>query len=438
MMKIQYFLHICINRAKANKMIVEFSVKNFRSIKELQTISFVATSLDSNQEKYPEVDKNNIADEGGMRLLKTVGIYGPNAGGKSNVVKAIGYFLRAVSLPSSPDSQLGPLSDPFLFQDGAENSETYFQIVMILDGKKYRYGFTVAKQIDSGGFIDSTVVTSEWLFGPKEVNQVKFFTRKGLEVQIDNLPNGKSLPKLQYEHSLFLTHAAAFEKGICASIWDYFRNFTISNVGVNDTISMYALWRLENPVGKASLLSFLANFDLHYDDIEIQKGDGQSLLQAYKQNGLFLIKKNLGANGKSIRLNLNNQESVGTAKLFDLSGLILGAAEARLGGLIILDELDSNFHPSLVRRLVELCNSTAFNKANFQLLFTSHDTTIMNPGIMRRDQFYFAEKDVDFSTRVYSLADLKGVRNDADFARHYLAGFYGSIPYLPSLSNSII
>ncbi len=419
-------------------MIVEFSVKNFRSIKELQTISFVATSLDSNQEKYPEVDKNNIADEGGMRLLKTVGIYGPNAGGKSNVVKAIGYFLRAVSLPSSPDSQLGPLSDPFLFQDGSENSETFFQIVLILDGKKYRYGFTVAKQKDEKGFVDTTVVTSEWLFGPKEVNQVKYFTRKGIEVQIDNLSNGKNLPKLQYEHSLFLTHAAAFEKGICAKIWEYFQRFTISNVGTQIALPMFSLTSLGSPEGKSSLLTFLANFDLHYDDIELRIGDGQTVLQAYQQNGLFLIKRNLGTNGKSVRLNLNHQESQGTAKLFDLAGLILRAANARIGGLIILDELDSNFHPSLVRRLVELCNNKEFNQANFQLLFTSHDTTIMNPAIMRRDQFYFAEKDSDMGTRVYSLSDLKGVRNDADFARHYLAGFYGSLPYLPSLSNSMI
>lgn len=419
-------------------MIVEFSVKNFRSIKELQTISFVATSLDSNQEKYPEVDVNNIAEEGGMRLLKTIGIYGPNAGGKSNIVKAIGYFLRAVSLPSSPDSQLGALADPFLFQDGAENSETFFQIVMVLDGKKYRYGFTVARQIDSGGFVDTTVVTSEWLFGPKEVNQVKFFTRKGLDVQIDNLPNGKNLPKLQYEHTLFLTHAAAFEKGICAKIWEYFQRFTISNVGNNESMRNSSLKMLETLEGKSSLLTFLATFDLHYDDIELQRDEGQSLLQAYRQNGLFLIKRNLGANGKSVKLNLNNQESQGTAKLFDLAGLILRAASARIGGLIILDELDSNFHPSLVRRLVELCNSKEFNRANFQLLFTSHDTTIMNPAIMRRDQFYFAEKDSDMGTRVYSLSDLKGVRNDADFARHYLAGFYGSLPYLPSLSNTLV
>ncbi len=98
--------------------------------------------------------------------------------------------------------------------------------------------------------------------------------------------------------------------------------------------------------------------------------------------------------------------------------------------LNILEELDSYFHPSLVIQLIKLFNNPEFNKANCQLLFTSHDTNLLSPALMRRDQFYFTEKEEDDSTRLYSLADLRGIRSDADFARQYLAGYYGAVPQL--------
>ena len=97
---------------------------------------------------------------------------------------------------------------------------------------------------------------------------------------------------------------------------------------------------------------------------------------------------------------------------------------------VLLDEIDSHFHPALLINLVNLFNNPRINKSNSQLLFSSHDTNLMAPSIMRRDQFYFTEKNIDFSTKLYSLADLKGIRNDADFAKQYLAGFYGALPHL--------
>ena len=101
-----------------------------------------------------------------------------------------------------------------------------------------------------------------------------------------------------------------------------------------------------------------------------------------------------------------------------------------------MDEIDSNFHPSLLIKLISLFNNPEVNKSNAQLLFTSHDTNLMNPSLMRRDQFYFAEKEQNEGTRLYSLAELKGIRNDADFAKQYLAGFYGGVPMLSEFLNN--
>lgn len=100
---------------------------------------------------------------------------------------------------------------------------------------------------------------------------------------------------------------------------------------------------------------------------------------------------------------------------------------------MISDEIDNNFHPSLLQQLVQAFNNPAINKAGAQLLFTSHDTNLMNPQLLRRDQLYFTEKAINEESVLFSLADLKGIRNNADFARQYLAGFYGALPILKNL-----
>ena len=98
--------------------------------------------------------------------------------------------------------------------------------------------------------------------------------------------------------------------------------------------------------------------------------------------------------------------------------------------MLISDEIDNNFHPSLLRQFVRFFNDPSINSAGAQLLFTSHDTNLLDPEILRRDQIYFAEKSVKDETILYALSDLKGIRNNADFARQYLAGFYGALPML--------
>ena len=147
-----------------------------------------------------------------------------------------------------------------------------------------------------------------------------------------------------------------------------------------------------------------------------------------------MLKRKLSlSNSKSLFINLEYSESAGNKKIFDLTGVLLAAFEGIDSQyLIVIDEIDSNFHPSLLIKLIEMFNDPKINKNNSQLLFTSHDTNLMSPSIMRRDQFYFAEKQGDESTKFYSLADLRGIRNDADFAKQYLAGYYGALPVLNS------
>ncbi len=418
-------------------MIVEFSVKNFRSISDLQTISFAATNLKSSNENE-SVDLNNIVSDNGMKLLKTIGVYGANASGKSNIIKALEFFCEAISDLPSPESRLSKLAQPFLYQNNSEDTESFFQIVLIIEEKKYRYGFTVKKNPEAinNSTISREIITSEWLFGPKNTNQGKYFLRKNLEVDKTSLPANENIAPLEYEHTLFLTHAASYNKDICAKVRQAISAYITSKFSARaDYYRFHSIRQIGNSELKPRFLEFLRSFGLNYSDIYFKKDEDASSGNKFSLEKLFLTKSACYDESVKVTLNMQENESDGTKKLFDIAGLLLHAFNIKVSGLIILDEIDSNFHPSLLINLINLFNDPEVNKSNVQLLFTSHDTNLMNPSLMRRDQFYFAEKEQNEGTRFYSLADLKGIRNDADFAKQYLAGFYGAVPMLSEFLN---
>ena len=419
-------------------MIVEFSVKNFRSISDLQTISFVSTNLKSSKVNE-HVDLNNIVSDHGMTLLRTIGIYGANASGKSNLIKAFELFCEAISDLPSPESRLSKLAQPFLYQNNFENTESFFQVVSIIEGKKYRYGFTVKKNLEANNKpnVSTEIIASEWLFGPKNTNQGKYFSRTNLDVDKASLPGNENIAPLEYEHTLFLTHAASYNKDICAKIRQSISGYITSKFSVRgDFYRFHSIRQIENAELKPRFLEFLKSFGLNYNDIYFKKDEDAVTNNKYPFEKLFLTKTACHDEKLNITLNMQENESDGTKKLFDIAGLLLHALNIEVSGLIILDEIDSNFHPSLLIKLISLFNNPEVNKSNAQLLFTSHDTNLMNPSLMRRDQFYFAEKEQNEGTRLYSLAELKGIRNDADFAKQYLAGFYGGVPMLSEFLNN--
>lgn len=414
-------------------MIIEFSVKNYRSIRDLQTISFKATGLKS--PAGSEIDSNNIVKSDGVSLLKTVGLYGPNASGKSNMLMALSYFTRAVSTLATDSRLIRPLYDPFLFE--TSNEGCFFQVVLLLNGKKYRYGYVVNKLDNASGNADSNGVKieSEWLYGNIDKNMTRLFLRVGQEVKENKLPTSEGVvipTKLPYPHTLFLVHAAAFDaKGIPEQIVSYLKRRIIGNIVYKEMFRGVSI----NAIKESTplFLSFLKRFNMKYDDIELIDDESYADVQylGFPSNKVLLKRTTHNGNNKTLSMNLEYRESAGNKKIFDLAGLLLVAFNSEDAPfLIVIDEIDSNFHPSLLIKLIGMFNNPKINKANSQLLFTSHDTNLMSPSIMRRDQFYFAEKQEDESTRLYSLADLRGIRNDADFAKQYLAGYYGALPVL--------
>lgn len=414
-------------------MIIEFSVKNYRSIRDLQTISFKATGLKS--PAGSDIDADNIVKSNGVSLLKTVGLYGANASGKSNMLMALSYFTQVVGSLAIDSRGVRPLYDPFLFE--TSNEGCLFQIVLLLNGKKYRYGFVVNKSDDASENVDSNGVKieSEWLYGNVDKNMKRLFLRVGNEVKENNLPTSEGMiipTKLPYPHTLFLVHAAAFDaKGIPEQILKYLKFQITDNIAIKEVFRVMSIKLLKSE--EDLFLSLLKQFNMKYDDIELIDEEsyvGDDYINFPLRN-VLLKRTTKDDDGKPVSMNLEYRESAGNKKIFDLAGILLAAfITKKYPRLIVIDEIDSNFHPSLLIKLIKMFNNPKINKNNSQLLFTSHDTNLMSPSIMRRDQFYFAEKQEDESTRLYSLADLRGIRNDADFAKQYLAGYYGALPVL--------
>jgi AAA15 family ATPase/GTPase len=408
----------------------------------MQTLSFATTGLKS-KEAYAYIDENNVFESHGQKCFKTIGLYGANASGKSNIIKALDYFIAAVFAQPSASSNLGNLCQPFLFQENPEATASFFQMVFVLNDTKYRYGFTVSKnKVTQTDIFKSSGerVVSEWLFSDKGKNMSPLFIREGDLIIKNTLPNKSSIPtNIPHSHNLFLAHAAAFDaKGDSGRIFTFFRGFLLSNLDHSSEQFRFAtMILLRNIAWKPNVLKLLEALNFQYEDIELEEHKSDIEGDAFPLEKVYLIKKNdtLGE-GNLVRLNLKYNESSGTQKIFDLAGMLYFTFNAKWETLVIIDEIDGHFHPALLIKLVNLFNDPTINKSNAQLLFTSHDTNLMSPSIMRRDQFYFTEKTNTDSTRLYSLGDLKGIRNDADFARQYLAGYYGALPKLEAYTPS--
>jgi hypothetical protein len=414
-------------------MIIEFSVKNYRSIKELQTLSLIAAPIKS---KNQELDtKNLIPVSEKLSLLKTVAIYGANGSGKSNLIKALITMFIFID-KSLQDDEVGKrIVEPFAFDKTSFQEPTFFQLIFICDQVKYRYGFEVRENI----------VISEWLFGTPGRKEVYFFTREGSKIQIneDKFEEGKGLIDKTSSSNLFLNVCKAFNGKVSKQILDFFRFRIGISAGVNDTAFREStLTLMKDTVIKQQIISLLNVADFGIQDISnkrINAGDlpDSSPVELRKkvadETWEFLLSKRpvFNESGDVIgerELLMESQESDGTMKFFNYSGAILDALMD--GGALFIDEFDARLHPLLTKKIVELFNSRHLNKNGGQLIFVTHDTNLLDNSILRRDQIYFTEKNRLSQTVLYSLADFKGVRNDASYEKDYINGKYGAIPFL--------
>jgi len=414
-------------------MIIDFSVENFRSIKEMQTLSMSAANIVS---KYKEVDEQNlvkVSDK--LSLLKTKAIYGANASGKSNIIKAMASFIEIVNNSVKNDKILEKQIVYFRLSTETEDKPTYFQLSFQLNNTLYRYGFEANKK----------EITSEWLFGIPGKKEVPFFTREGNDIKVNEsqfkegnkiieLYSGNGENDIARNNALFLTIVKSFTNGIAKEVVDY-----ISKIIVVSGLSDYSLYskgeEFLSDENKTQMGKFMQISDVGINTI--RRHEQKSKNSEGADNYFILTTHN------KFDSNLNQvglvdffmllDESEGTQKMFGISPMILQALNEN--SPLIIDEFDARFHPLLTKKIVELFNSDS-NKGS-QLIFATHDTNLLNAKLLRRDQICFVEKDKYGASHFYTLAEFKGVRNDASFEKDYIEGRYGAIPFLGDF-NSVI
>jgi AAA15 family ATPase/GTPase len=429
-------------------MLIQFSVGNFRSFKERATLSMVAANTNA---RDPLINKNNtIIVNDDLTLLTSTAIYGANASGKSNIVRALAFMCQLV-LSSAKESQAGePLgAEPFRLSTETENEPSFFEVVFLIDSIQYRYGFEV----------NYKQVISEWLFSVPSIKEATLFVREADAIKPSPkfFKEGKGLEGKTRSNALFLSVVAQFNGEISTSILKWFRRIGIVS-GLDDTsYRAYTIKQVIDGKYKDEIIQLVKSLDIDINDIEGMKVDKSQVqlppgmpedirlifLKSIQDKELLTVQTKhpkLNAKGEpvgSVVFDMDANESHGTQKAFYLAGPILDVLSR--GKVLIIDEMEARLHPLVTRELIQLFNSIETNPKRAQLIFTTHDTNLLSNKLFRRDQIWFVEKDSFCASHLYSLAEIKiddgRVRNDASYEDDYLKGRYGAIPFLGGIKK---
>ena len=416
-------------------MLIDFSVENYRSIADKQTLSLVASKLRSDAEGQAAVECAGFKHQ----LLTSAVIYGANGSGKSNILRALSEFGTLVAHSASDkDHDIQPyLLDPALAQ-----TPTRFEVSFILEGVRFQYGFSV----------DAERVYEEWLLAyPRRTAQV-WFDRKwnGVthEVQFGSHLKGEKtrIHAITRADSLFLSVAVQFKQAQLEPVFNWITKGL--RVRQAKAISPIATARqIEQGGDSAHLVSkFLRAADMGIERVLVRKHSQlpeattqgnvrpRSLI-AVRQNkdketeGEFLEiqTEHVRADGRKVLFDMLSDESDGTYRYFSLIAPLVSTLAS--GGVFAVDELDDSLHPLLVREIVRAFHDPVVNKNQAQLIFNSHDTTLLDPTLFRRDQIWFTEKVPPGKTKLYPLIEFSPRKNEA-LQKGYLEGRYGAVPFL--------
>ena len=429
-------------------MLIDFTISNFRSIKEAVTLSMLATKVKEHPDKIfqPNKEKN-------IKLIRSAVIYGANASGKSNILRALAVFQEFVV--KSTDLKIGEkikYYDPFKLEKTWAKKPTLFEIEFV-GNDSYRYRYMVE-------FNSEEIIKESLVFFPKGQEANLFLREKDNPIKFGDYFHGpaKSIENQLIKNNLFLSKAANSNNKLVEDIYLYFRNtLRLSRYDMPGIIPMsfttHECLDEESPIDTQIISELLKiadtgidYFDIHkrmdFDDMppfpenfpdEIKK----EILEQFKYqprmfHKIFDNKTEVGEIGFGLE-----EESGGTVKLYDLAGRILHVLIN--GKVFIIDELNNSLHPIMTELLVEIFNNPGSNPNNAQLIFATHDTTLLNPDLFRRDQIWLTEKNQFGATSLYSLSefDYRKVRGNTPFDKWYLSGRLGALPIIGDFKSWI-
>lgn len=397
-------------------MLVMFRFKNYGPFKDETIFDMRAVS------SYKEHPYNLITRKDGNSFLKVVAIYGANASGKSSFVDAYRYFLKIVqdsfhkNNKDKEESILAQYHYPFFFDEESYGADTEFEAVYHLEDNEYRYGF----------IYNDTCIKYEWLYKKslpsgrqsrileRSPEKIEFgaSVKKACEKYLDDIDSDVLV--LSFLSSLKLRSHVFTDTIYCISD---ILPLSFSCEGQAEIMLNRYFEKDFNKEEKPRLLSFLKAIDVGIRDISVEKNKGKTVVTTY----------HVGENGKLYNFPLEI-ESDGTRRAIAIYSFIRIAALNNKG--LMIDEFNSQLHPLLQKYLITLFYEESDHG---QLIYTTHDTTLLDKQFMRRDQIWFTSKDEAGRSSLYSLAEFK-VRNDKSFGKDYLGGVYGGIPILKQFS----
>ena len=413
-------------------MLVEFSVANFRSIKEEVRLSLVAGPGKEHADSILTAESRAETAARPLRLLPSAAIYGANAAGKTNVIRGL-KTMHDIVLGSAPSRVLGSAArgpaelpvTPFRFDPACSDQPTAFEVMCIADGVRYQYGFRATR----------SEVTEEWLYAwPSGRLQVWFERRSG---DTTGEPSWKLGGKLTGDRevwkratrpqALFLSTAVYFNSTQLRPIFDWFdERLHVGGVGGWSPVFTVEYAKKYG----ANVLGYLAAADLALAGLRIVEKEVPPD-QLPEEIEIFL--QHQPKDGQQGELDMD-EESHGTQKMFALAGPWLDSLAE--GNVIVFDELHDNLHPALVRFLVSRFHDPTTNPHGAQLVFTTHDTSILDRDLFRSDQIWLCERNERLETSLFPLSDFRLRRSIENLERAYLAGRFGALPYIRSSDRS--
>lgn len=409
-------------------MLLQFSCSNHKSIKDAITFSMIASKDLTNADVLKKL--NNA------RVVRVASIYGANGSGKSNFVDAIGFArnLIVTSLNNPPGSRL--IQFPHKLSDVSDSSKYEFQFAV--DNIRYAYGFSI-----KNGFIDE-----EYLYYFPKNKKTKVFERIGMDI----LPGNRYKTaftlsqEVLKENRLFLTCAANYSRTteVEQAFIFFNRDLVLYRTGIdehsNNNWYEYSVELLEkNPEIKSAFLEMLGILGTGIVDVlartenidlsELKQNIPESITNFFPQNLDNAVFKNFQVKMiySNFETDLMTEESTGIKQLFKIICPIIDILIN--GRVLICDEIETGLHESLVHRLVELFYFLLPDKFA-QLIFTTHDTSLLDLELFRRDQIWFTQLTPERATELYSLVEIKDVRKHENLVKGYIAGKYGAIPML--------
>jgi len=433
-------------------MLISFTVENYRSFADEQTLSLEAVKDDAHSD--------HVVDCGRFSLLKTAALYGANASGKSNLLKAIKFMVAFVKLSATKMNLGDSIRDAngFRLDKARVGTPCSFDIRLLFDGTEYQYGFSATKER----------VHDEWLYitrkGTRATNPLSrcFDPSTGkTEWKLrGELKGAKDITEKTRDNGLFLSRAAEMNVDCVKELFSWFMGrFRYLNLALpSGWLMEQTARRMEkDDMFRTRVENLVHHADFGIDGLSIGT---ESLVDALKNKfGPTNLPKEvltklasmvsvnvrrrfkvqtvhkLPRSDETVEFSLENDESNGTQRFFGIIGAVLNAFDR--GDLLVVDELDCSMHPHLTYKLVEMFQSAEANPKGAQLVFATHDTNLMTPALFRRDEIWLTEKKVGGGTELFSLAEIESKpRKDDGFEKHYLAGRYGGVPaFGPALED---